>query len=79
MMIGVEDVTSMFEHQDRLVKDGPKPGLKALTYEVKMTNESFPVLYSYSGQQIRCVASVPGTPFSEESVAITVKLAGCEY
>ena len=79
MMIGDEDVTGLFNRQSRLTKDGLNIGLQALGYEVIMSNESFPILYTYSGKQLKCVASVPGTEFSEESVGITIKLAGCKF
>ena len=78
MWSGDRDITHLFEKTSNLRADGDK-GLRALTYDVSLKNDSLVINYEYSKKKLECRAQIPDTDLPQVTKSILVNLSGCKY
>ena len=70
----------MFSPQEeKLIRKGDTLGLKALTYETTLSNDSLEISYEFSDKKLQCKAVLPDYPQSSISQSILVELNGCKF
>jgi len=77
MFLDGKDITNMFVKKVELKQEGAKEGLKALSYDVSLKNESFTFNYEYSRNKVECRASIPdSTRPTVTKKSMTIALSG---
>lgn len=74
--IGNKDITELFVKEEKLLRKGEILGLKALTYETTLSNDSLEISYEFANKKLQCKAIVDQSPFDPVSQSILVQLTG---